>query len=168
MWGFPDAPDMTMLDRFKADYRGKRYSFGYPACPRLEDQAPLFKVLKPEEIGVQLSERVHDGPRGERLRPRVPPPGREVLLRAGPRRRSRRRRGMRSLATGTPALPPPLILSVGPKLASASRAGVEGPTGTRLLPAGSVGKSVAFGPSTPGRLQLQLSVPALRMSGGQR
>jgi 5-methyltetrahydrofolate--homocysteine methyltransferase len=56
MWGFADGPDMTMLDRFRANYRGKRYSFGYPACPRLEDQAILFKALRPEEIGVQLSE----------------------------------------------------------------------------------------------------------------
>lgn len=56
MWGFPDAPDMTMLDRFKANYRGKRYSFGYPACPRLDDQALLFKALQPEEIGVELTD----------------------------------------------------------------------------------------------------------------
>jgi 5-methyltetrahydrofolate--homocysteine methyltransferase len=55
-WGFPDGPDTTMLDRFKANYRGKRYSFGYPACPRLEDQQQLFSVLKPEEIGVQLTD----------------------------------------------------------------------------------------------------------------
>src|SRR5205807_8432949 len=34
----------------------KRYSFGYPACPRLEDQAQLFEVLKPQEIGVELTE----------------------------------------------------------------------------------------------------------------
>jgi 5-methyltetrahydrofolate--homocysteine methyltransferase len=56
MWGFPDKPDMTMLERFRAEYEGKRYSFGYPACPRLEDQAGLFAALRPEEIGVQLTE----------------------------------------------------------------------------------------------------------------
>lgn len=55
-WGFPDAPEMTMLERFQAKYRGKRYSFGYPACPRLDDQAPLFGLLQPEEVGVQLTE----------------------------------------------------------------------------------------------------------------
>ncbi len=55
-WGFPDGPDMTMLDRFKASYRGKRFSFGYPACPRLEDQEILFKLLDPGEIGVQLTD----------------------------------------------------------------------------------------------------------------
>ncbi|HMK73396.1 MAG TPA: methionine synthase, partial [Myxococcaceae bacterium] len=56
MWGFPDPPSMTMLERFRAEYPGKRYSFGYPACPRLEDQAQLFAALRPEEIGVQLTD----------------------------------------------------------------------------------------------------------------
>jgi 5-methyltetrahydrofolate--homocysteine methyltransferase len=55
-WGFPDAPEMTMMERFQAKYRGKRYSFGYPACPRLDDQQILFGLLKPEEIGVQLTD----------------------------------------------------------------------------------------------------------------
>jgi 5-methyltetrahydrofolate--homocysteine methyltransferase len=45
-----------MLDRFKANYRGKRYSFGYPACPRLEDQQLLFQVLRPKDIGVELTD----------------------------------------------------------------------------------------------------------------
>ena len=34
-WGFPDPPETTPQDRFSARYRGKRYSFGYPACPDL-------------------------------------------------------------------------------------------------------------------------------------
>jgi 5-methyltetrahydrofolate--homocysteine methyltransferase len=45
-----------MKERFTSRYRGKRYSFGYPACPRLEDQAPLFRLLRPEEIGIELTE----------------------------------------------------------------------------------------------------------------
>ena len=52
----PDRPDMTMLERFRAEYPGKRYSFGYPACPRLEDQHQLFAALRPEDIGVALTE----------------------------------------------------------------------------------------------------------------
>jgi 5-methyltetrahydrofolate--homocysteine methyltransferase len=56
MWGFPDKPDMTMIERFRAEYQGKRYSFGYPACPRLEDQMLLFGALRPEEVGVQLTD----------------------------------------------------------------------------------------------------------------
>ncbi len=55
-WGFPDSPEATLLDRFQAKYRGKRYSFGYPACPRLDDQAALFDLLRPAEIGVELTE----------------------------------------------------------------------------------------------------------------
>lgn len=55
-WGFPDATDFTMQDRFAARYRGQRFSFGYPACPNLEDQAKLFGLLKPEDIGVHLTE----------------------------------------------------------------------------------------------------------------
>jgi len=55
-WGFPDPPERTMAQRFTSRYRGKRYSFGYPACPNLEDQAGIWKLLRPEEIGVQLTE----------------------------------------------------------------------------------------------------------------
>ncbi len=55
-WGFPDPPEMTMQQRFSSRYRGKRYSFGYPACPNLDDQAGLWKLLRPEEIGVELTE----------------------------------------------------------------------------------------------------------------
>ena len=56
MWGFPDPPEMTHTQRFQAKYQGKRYSFGYPACPNLEDQVPLFRLLRPESIGVNLTE----------------------------------------------------------------------------------------------------------------
>jgi 5-methyltetrahydrofolate--homocysteine methyltransferase len=55
-WGFPDPPEMTMQARFTSRYRGKRYSFGYPACPNLEDQQKLFRLLRPEDIGVHLTE----------------------------------------------------------------------------------------------------------------
>ena len=55
-WGFPDPIDFTMQDRFAARYQGQRYSFGYPACPELEDQKKLFKLIRPEEIGIQLTE----------------------------------------------------------------------------------------------------------------
>jgi len=40
----------------KQGYRGSRYSFGYPACPRLEDQALLLSLLGAERIGIELSE----------------------------------------------------------------------------------------------------------------
>jgi 5-methyltetrahydrofolate--homocysteine methyltransferase len=55
-WGFPDPPELTRQQLFQARYRGKRYSFGYPACPDLEFQTDLFRLLRPEDIGVQLTE----------------------------------------------------------------------------------------------------------------
>lgn len=55
-WGFPDPTDFTMQDRFSAKYKGQRFSFGYPACPNLEDQEKLFRLLKPQEIGIELTD----------------------------------------------------------------------------------------------------------------
>ncbi|HEY0759706.1 MAG TPA: methionine synthase [Acidisarcina sp.] len=53
-----DAPRVT--DLFHQKYRGSRYSFGYPACPNLEDQAKIFELLEPEKnIGVRLTEQFH-------------------------------------------------------------------------------------------------------------
>jgi 5-methyltetrahydrofolate--homocysteine methyltransferase len=49
-----DSPDLAQI--FRQGYRGSRYSFGYPACPNLEDQAKLFELLEPERIGVELSQ----------------------------------------------------------------------------------------------------------------
>jgi len=51
-WGFADPEDLTMADRFRSRYRGVRVSFGYPACPELEHQEILWRLLRPEEIGV--------------------------------------------------------------------------------------------------------------------
>lgn len=57
LWGMPDSLEMTMMEKFQAKYHGKRYSFGYPACPRLDDQEILFKLLNPTpDIGVELTE----------------------------------------------------------------------------------------------------------------
>ena len=49
-----DDPDLDAV--FRQGYRGSRYSFGYPACPDLEDQVPLMSLLDPQRIGVSLSE----------------------------------------------------------------------------------------------------------------
>jgi 5-methyltetrahydrofolate--homocysteine methyltransferase len=49
-----DSPHVR--DLFHQKYRGSRYSFGYPACPNLEDQTKLFALLHPDEnIGVHLT-----------------------------------------------------------------------------------------------------------------
>ncbi|MEW5728654.1 MAG: methionine synthase [Pseudomonadota bacterium] len=49
-----DAADMDKL--LKQSYRGSRYSFGYPACPNLEDQTQLLALLGADRIGVRLSD----------------------------------------------------------------------------------------------------------------
>jgi 5-methyltetrahydrofolate--homocysteine methyltransferase len=57
MWGFPDPPGLSLKDKFQARYRGLRVSFGYPACPDLEDQQILWQLLEPDRrIGVNLTE----------------------------------------------------------------------------------------------------------------
>jgi len=57
LWGFPDPPAMTMKDRFAARYRGKRYSFGYPACPDHTEKATLWRMLDAEKsTGIRLTE----------------------------------------------------------------------------------------------------------------
>src|SRR5208282_173558 len=43
---------------FRVEYRGARYSFGYPACPDLADRAKLVRLLEPSRIGVELSEEM--------------------------------------------------------------------------------------------------------------
>jgi len=53
-FGAEDDPDTRKI--FQQSYRGSRYSFGYPACPNLEDREKIVQLLKPEEIGVSLSE----------------------------------------------------------------------------------------------------------------
>jgi len=55
-WGLPDGGGGTPQDLLRQRYTGKRFSFGYPACPGLENQAALFRLLRPEEIGVSLTE----------------------------------------------------------------------------------------------------------------
>lgn len=49
-----DARDIEQM--LKQNYRGSRYSFGYPACPNLEDQDQILKLLGAERIGISLSE----------------------------------------------------------------------------------------------------------------
>jgi 5-methyltetrahydrofolate--homocysteine methyltransferase len=49
-----DAKDIKRM--FSQGYQGSRFSFGYPACPNLEDHIKLFKLLEPERIGVSMTE----------------------------------------------------------------------------------------------------------------
>jgi 5-methyltetrahydrofolate--homocysteine methyltransferase len=55
-----DPPDLAGV--LRVGYRGCRYSFGYPACPDLEDRAKVVRLLRPERIGVTLSEEFQLAP----------------------------------------------------------------------------------------------------------
>ncbi|MBT4823435.1 MAG: 5-methyltetrahydrofolate--homocysteine methyltransferase, partial [Lentisphaerae bacterium] len=52
-----DSPD-TLTGYAVQEYRGSRYGFGYPACPDLDAHKPMFDMLKPEKIGVSLTEQM--------------------------------------------------------------------------------------------------------------
>lgn len=54
--GISEAEGSKLADVQMNKYQGSRYSFGYAACPDLEQNAPLFDLLKPEEFGIELSE----------------------------------------------------------------------------------------------------------------
>ena len=54
--GFGHEDDRDIKAMLKQGYRGSRYSFGYPACPRLEDQEILLRLLGASAIGVELSD----------------------------------------------------------------------------------------------------------------
>jgi len=56
--GFSAEDPLNVAELFDLKYRGARYSFGYPACPDLEDRVKLVELLKPELIGVTLSEEL--------------------------------------------------------------------------------------------------------------
>jgi len=57
-WGIGDPAGITKEALFKAHYQGKRYSFGYPACPRLEDQSQLFRLL---DVSRQIQAHLTEG-----------------------------------------------------------------------------------------------------------
>jgi 5-methyltetrahydrofolate--homocysteine methyltransferase len=54
--GIADRDAPTVKELFVQGYQGSRYSFGYPACPNLEDQALIMELLRPERIGITLTE----------------------------------------------------------------------------------------------------------------
>ena len=65
MWGIGDPSGLSYQDLFRTQYRGRRFSFGYPACPRLEDQEQLFRLLDVTgNIGVELTEGYMMDPEG--------------------------------------------------------------------------------------------------------
>ncbi len=55
-WGFADEDGPTLTGLFRQQYRGGRYSWGYPACPDLEDNAKCAELVGADRIGVEVSE----------------------------------------------------------------------------------------------------------------
>jgi 5-methyltetrahydrofolate--homocysteine methyltransferase len=55
-WGFADEDGPTLTGLFRQAYRGGRYSWGYPACPDLEDNAKCAELIGAERIGVEVNE----------------------------------------------------------------------------------------------------------------
>jgi 5-methyltetrahydrofolate--homocysteine methyltransferase len=55
-WGISDDQSATAADILKGNYRGIRVSPGYASCPELSDQEKIFALLRPEQIGMQLTE----------------------------------------------------------------------------------------------------------------
>ncbi|CAM5435346.1 methionine synthase [Streptomyces tanashiensis] len=55
-WGIGAADPAALDGMLRTEYQGCRYSLGYPACPDLEDRAKIAALLRPERIGVELSE----------------------------------------------------------------------------------------------------------------
>ncbi|MEU6928281.1 methionine synthase [Streptomyces sp. NPDC046374] len=55
-WGIGGADPAGIEGMLRTEYQGCRYSLGYPACPDLEDRAKIAELLRPERIGVELSE----------------------------------------------------------------------------------------------------------------
>ena len=58
-WGFADEDGPSLAGLFRQQYRGSRYSWGYPACPELDDQVKVAELLDVERIGVSLTEEFH-------------------------------------------------------------------------------------------------------------
>jgi 5-methyltetrahydrofolate--homocysteine methyltransferase len=57
-WGFGDEDPTELSEILGVKYRGARFSLGYPACPDMEDRKKVVELLKPERIGVELSEEL--------------------------------------------------------------------------------------------------------------
>ena len=57
-WGFGSEDPQNLEDILGVKYRGARFSLGYPACPEMEDRKKVVELLRPERIGVELSEEL--------------------------------------------------------------------------------------------------------------
>jgi len=58
-WGYADQDGPSLAGLFRQQYRGSRYSWGYPACPDLDDQVKVAELLEIDRIGVGVTEEFH-------------------------------------------------------------------------------------------------------------
>jgi len=56
-WGIGGKDSEQIIKLYKGHYQGRRFAFGYPACPRLEDQTGLMKLIDPSRVGISLTEQ---------------------------------------------------------------------------------------------------------------
>ena len=56
-WGIGAKDSAQIIKLYKGHYQGRRFAFGYPACPRLEDQTGLMKLIDPSRVGISLTEQ---------------------------------------------------------------------------------------------------------------
>ena len=84
-WGFADEDGPTLAGLFRQQYRGGRYSWGYPACPDLEDNATVAELLGADahRHRGQRGDRLAVPARADDLRHHLPPPPGQVLRRPG-------------------------------------------------------------------------------------
>ena len=73
-WASPNEDGPTLTGLFRQQYRGGRYSWGYPACPDLTDNAKVVELLEASRIGVTVARRVPAPPRADDRRHHLPPP----------------------------------------------------------------------------------------------
>ena len=55
-WGFAQDDGPSLAGLFRQQYRGGRYSWGYPACPDLEDNERVAQILDASRIGIEVNE----------------------------------------------------------------------------------------------------------------
>ena len=82
-WGFADEDGPSLAGLFRQQYRGGRYSWGYPACPDLEDNAKVAELLdgRPHRHRGQRGDRLPVPARADHVRHHLPPPQGQVLRR---------------------------------------------------------------------------------------
>ncbi len=108
-WGFADEDAPTLTGLFRQQHRGGRYSFGYPACPDLEDNAKVVELLEAERIGIDGQRGIPASPGAVDTGHRLPSPEGQVLRRLSAGSASGRGRvaaiGLQGLSGSPPADP---------------------------------------------------------------